>query len=110
MAKLLENAYRATNIAFIDEWTRLAENAGVDLFDVVNSIRVRKGTHDTSPVQVLARPGCGLENEVFRSIKDAEGQDRIEALAPFGRRRLQDPRPSYRCRCRREGRRQEAQA
>src|SRR5262249_54099373 len=44
MAKLLENSYRATNIAFIEEWARLAEGAGVDLFDVIASIRLRKGT------------------------------------------------------------------
>ncbi|HVS09491.1 MAG TPA: nucleotide sugar dehydrogenase, partial [Planctomycetota bacterium] len=46
MAKLLENSYRATNIAFIEEWARLAEEAGVDLFDVIRSIRLRRGTHD----------------------------------------------------------------
>jgi nucleotide sugar dehydrogenase len=55
MAKLLENSYRAMNIAFIHEWTRLAEETGVNLFDVVESIRVRKGTHDN-----MRYPGFGV--------------------------------------------------
>ena len=44
MAKVLENSYRATNIAFAVEWSRFAEEAGVDLWSVVDAIRVRK-TH-----------------------------------------------------------------
>lgn len=41
MAKVLENSYRATNIAFAVEWSRFAEEAGVDLWSIVNAIRVR---------------------------------------------------------------------
>ena len=44
MAKVLENSYRATNIAFAVEWSRFAEEAGVDLWSIVNAIRVRQ-TH-----------------------------------------------------------------
>ena len=55
MAKLLENAYRATNIAFIQEWTLLAETAGVDLFAVIEAIRKRRGTHDN-----IRQPGLGV--------------------------------------------------
>ncbi len=44
MAKVLENSYRATNIAFAVEWSRFAEEAGVNLYEIVNAIRVRK-TH-----------------------------------------------------------------
>jgi nucleotide sugar dehydrogenase len=55
LSKLLENSYRAMNIAFIYEWTLLAEQIGVNLFEVVNSIRVRKGTHDN-----LRFPGFGV--------------------------------------------------
>lgn len=76
MAKLLENAYRATNIAFVDEWARLAEHAGVDLFDVVRSIRVRKGTHDN-----LMSPGLGVGG--YCLTKDA-------LLAAWGARALLD--------------------
>jgi UDP-N-acetyl-D-glucosamine dehydrogenase len=55
MAKLLENSYRATNIALMHEWTLFAERAGINLFEVVNSIRVRKGTHDN-----MRFPGFGV--------------------------------------------------
>tara|TARA_B100001093_G_C26850269_1_gene1024817 strand:- start:386 stop:1819 length:1434 start_codon:yes stop_codon:yes gene_type:complete len=44
MAKVLENSYRATNIAFAVEWSRFAEEAGVNLWKIVDAIRVRK-TH-----------------------------------------------------------------
>lgn len=55
LAKVLENSYRALNIAFIHEWTLLAEQIGVDLFEVVDSIRVRTGTHDN-----MRYPGLGV--------------------------------------------------
>ncbi|MGC9197124.1 MAG: nucleotide sugar dehydrogenase [Syntrophobacteraceae bacterium] len=45
LGKLLENSYRSANIALIYEWTLLAERIGVDLFSVIDSIRVRRGTH-----------------------------------------------------------------
>ena len=44
MAKVLENSFRATNIAFAVEWSRFAEEAGVNLYEIVNAIRARK-TH-----------------------------------------------------------------
>lgn len=55
MAKLLENSYRAVNIAFIHEWTLLAEKLGINLFEVIDSIRVRRGTHDN-----IRLPGFGV--------------------------------------------------
>jgi UDP-N-acetyl-D-glucosamine dehydrogenase len=55
LGKLLENSYRSVNIAFIHEWTLLAEKIGVNLFEVVDSIRVRKGTHDN-----MRYPGFGV--------------------------------------------------
>ena len=39
--KLLENSYRAVNIAFIEEWGRFAEDAGIDLYEVINAIRIK---------------------------------------------------------------------
>ena len=54
MAKVLENSYRASNIAFAVEWSRFAEEAGVNLWEVVNAIRVRK-THSN-----LMYPGIGV--------------------------------------------------
>jgi len=55
MAKILENSYRAMNIAFIYEWTLMAEDVGVNLFEVVDSISVRDGTHDN-----MMYPGFGV--------------------------------------------------
>ena len=55
MAKILENSYRAANIAFIHEWTLLAERTGVNLWEIVDSIRVRQGTHDN-----MRYPGFGV--------------------------------------------------
>jgi nucleotide sugar dehydrogenase len=55
LSKLLENSYRSLNIAFMHEWTLLAEKIGVDLFAVVDSIRVREGTHDN-----MRYPGFGV--------------------------------------------------
>tara|TARA_Y100001934_G_scaffold138229_1_gene166830 strand:- start:5208 stop:6584 length:1377 start_codon:yes stop_codon:yes gene_type:complete len=53
-AKVMENSYRSANIAFIDEWTKYAEKVGIDLFDVIDSIRVRP-THSN-----LRFPGLGV--------------------------------------------------
>jgi nucleotide sugar dehydrogenase len=54
MAKVLENSYRAMNIAFVVEWSRFAEEAGVDLYAMVNAIRIRS-THAN-----LMYPGIGV--------------------------------------------------
>jgi len=54
MAKVLENSYRAMNIAFAVEWSRFAEEAGVDLYAMVNAIRARP-THVN-----LMYPGIGV--------------------------------------------------
>ena len=54
MAKVLENSYRALNIAFAVEWSRFAEEAGVDLYGMVDAIRVRP-THAN-----LMYPGIGV--------------------------------------------------
>jgi nucleotide sugar dehydrogenase len=55
MAKVMENSYRATNIALTLEWARFAEKVGVDIFKVREAIRKRKGTHDN-----LLRPSLGV--------------------------------------------------
>lgn len=54
LAKVLENSYRAMNIAFVVEWTRMAEEAGVNLYEVVSAIRQRP-THAN-----LMLPGIGV--------------------------------------------------
>jgi UDP-N-acetyl-D-glucosamine dehydrogenase len=52
--KLLENSYRALNIAFIEEWGRFAEAVGVDLFEVIDAVRMRP-THSN-----MRQPGFGV--------------------------------------------------
>jgi nucleotide sugar dehydrogenase len=54
MAKVLENSFRATTIALMQEWGELAEAVGVDLFEVVQAIRCRP-THAN-----LRQPGLGV--------------------------------------------------
>lgn len=54
IAKVLENSYRATTIAFIEEWGRFSEVVGVDLFEVIDAIRMRP-THSN-----MRQPGFGV--------------------------------------------------
>ena len=54
MAKVLENSYRAMNIAFMVEWSRFAEEAKVNLYEIVDAIRLRP-THAN-----LMYPGIGV--------------------------------------------------
>jgi UDP-N-acetyl-D-glucosamine dehydrogenase len=53
-AKVLENSYRATTIALMQECGDLAETVGVDLFEVVEAIR-RRPTHSN-----MRLPGFGV--------------------------------------------------
>jgi len=79
MAKVLENSYRAMNIAFMVEWSRFAEEAGVDLYEVVNAIRLRP-THAN-----LMYPGIGVGG--YCLTKDA-------LLASWARQNLIDKNES----------------
>jgi nucleotide sugar dehydrogenase len=54
LSKVLENSYRAMNIAFATEWSRFAEESEVNLFEVVDAIRMRP-THSN-----LMYPGIGV--------------------------------------------------
>lgn len=54
-AKIVENSYRATTLAFLDEWSRFAEQNGVDLVKVINAIKVRP-THSN---MIFPGPGIG---------------------------------------------------
>jgi nucleotide sugar dehydrogenase len=54
-AKIIENSFRATLLAFLDEWSLFAERNGVDLLKVINSIKVRP-THSN---MIFPGPGIG---------------------------------------------------
>lgn len=81
LGKVLENSYRATTIAFMEEWGRFAEAVGVDLFEVLDAIRKRPThsnirtpgfgvggyclTKDPLLTKIIAKEFFGLENMVF---------------------------------------------
>ena len=52
--KIVENSYRATILAFINEWSLFAETNGVDITKVIEAIRVRP-THNN-----ILFPGPGI--------------------------------------------------
>ncbi|MEW6487923.1 MAG: UDP binding domain-containing protein [Thermodesulfobacteriota bacterium] len=54
-AKIVENSYRATILAFLDEWSHFAERNGVDLIKVIGAIKVRP-THSN---MIFPGPGIG---------------------------------------------------
>ncbi len=54
-AKIVENSFRATILAFLDEWSLFAERNGVDLIKVINAIKVRP-THNNI---IFPGPGIG---------------------------------------------------
>lgn len=53
-AKIVENSFRATLLAFLDEWSLFAEHNGVDLIKVIKAIKVRP-THSN-----ILFPGPGI--------------------------------------------------
>jgi nucleotide sugar dehydrogenase len=84
-AKVLENSYRATLIAFMEEWGRFAEATGVDLFEVIGTIR-RRPTHSN-----MREPGFGVGGYCLTkdpllamiSARDLFGHEELEF--PFSR-------------------------
>jgi nucleotide sugar dehydrogenase len=54
-AKIVENSYRATILAFMDEWSLFAERNGIDLKKVIEAIKVRP-THSN---MLFPGPGIG---------------------------------------------------
>lgn len=53
--KIVENSYRATILAFLNEWSLFAERNGVDLIKVIDAIKVRP-THSNI---IFPGPGIG---------------------------------------------------
>ena len=52
--KIIENSYRAVNIAFIDEWMKFCKEFNLNLFDIIDAIKKRK-THNN-----IMLPGLGV--------------------------------------------------
>jgi nucleotide sugar dehydrogenase len=53
-AKIIENSYRATILAFMDEWSLFSERNGIDLLKVIEAIKMRP-THTN-----IMFPGPGI--------------------------------------------------
>lgn len=53
--KIIENSYRATILAFLNEWSLFSERNGVDLIKVINAIKMRP-THNN---MIFPGPGVG---------------------------------------------------
>jgi nucleotide sugar dehydrogenase len=88
-AKVLENTYRAATIAFIDEWGRFAEAAGIDLFEVIDAIRMRP-THSN-----IRQPGFGVggycltKDPLFGKFAAETFFDRPDLSFPFSTRAVE---------------------
>lgn len=54
-AKIIENSYRATILAFLNEWSLFSERNGVDIIKVINAIKMRP-THSN---MIFPGPGIG---------------------------------------------------
>lgn len=82
-AKVLENAYRATTIAFMEEWGRFAEAVGIDMFEIVAAIRKRP-THAN-----IRQPGFGVggycltKDPLFGAVAARALFDRPDLTFPF---------------------------
>jgi len=85
--KIVENSYRATILAFLNEWSLFAERNGVDLIKVIEAIKVRP-THSNL---IFPGPGIGgyclpkdggLGYWAYRHILGFEDGDTIFKITP----------------------------
>lgn len=85
--KIVENSYRATILAFLNEWSIFAERNGVDLIKVINAIKVRP-THSNI---IFPGPGIGgyclpkdggLGYWAYRHILGFEDGDSVFKITP----------------------------
>jgi len=85
--KIVENSYRATILAFLNEWSLFAERNGVDLIKVADAIRMRP-THSNI---IFPGPGiggyclpkdAGLGYWAYKHILGFEDGDSVFKLSP----------------------------
>ncbi len=85
--KIVENSYRATLLAFLNEWSLFAERNGVDLIKVVQAIKLRP-THSNI---IFPGPGIGgyclpkdggLGYWAYRHILGFEDGDSVFKITP----------------------------
>ena len=85
--KIVENSYRASILAFLNEWSLFAERNGVDLIKVINAIKMRP-THSN---MIFPGPGIGgyclpkdggLGYWAYKHILGFEDGDKIFQITP----------------------------
>jgi nucleotide sugar dehydrogenase len=85
--KIVENSYRATILAYLNEWSLFAERNGVDLIKVINAIRMRP-THSN---MIFPGPGIGgyclpkdggLGYWAYKHILGFEDGDKLFKITP----------------------------
>jgi len=85
--KIVENSYRATILAFLNEWSLFAERNGVDLIKVINAIKMRP-THSNI---IFPGPGIGgyclpkdggLGYWAYKHILGFEDGDKLFRITP----------------------------
>ena len=85
--KIVENSYRATILAFLNEWSLFSERNGVDLLKVIEAIKVRP-THSNI---IFPGPGIGgyclpkdggLGYWAYKHILGFEDQDSVFKITP----------------------------
>jgi nucleotide sugar dehydrogenase len=85
--KIVENSYRASILAFLNEWSLFAERNGVDLIKVINAIKMRP-THSN---MIFPGPGvggyclpkdAGLGYWAYKHILGFEDGDQVFKISP----------------------------
>lgn len=85
--KIIENSYRATILAFLNEWSIFAERNGIDLIKVIEAIKMRP-THNNI---IFPGPGIGgyclpkdggLGYWAYRHILGFEDGDNVFKITP----------------------------
>jgi len=85
--KIVENSYRATTLAFLNEWSLFSERNGVDIIKVINAIKMRP-THSNI---IFPGPGIGgyclpkdggLGYWAYRHILGFEDGDSVFKITP----------------------------
>ncbi|MBN2473136.1 MAG: hypothetical protein JXB62_00910 [Pirellulales bacterium] len=85
--KIVENSYRATILAFLNEWSLFAERNGVDLIKVIKAIKMRP-THSN---MIFPGPGiggyclpkdAGLGYWAYKHILGFEDGDSVFKISP----------------------------
>ncbi len=85
--KIVENSYRATILAYLNEWSLFAERNGVDIIKVINAIKMRP-THSN---MIFPGPGIGgyclpkdggLGYWAYKHIMGFEDGDKLFKITP----------------------------